>query len=74
MDTVWTQDGLRMDSGETLEGPEIDPGGTRDRPELDHGWTRDGHSLSLELQAYFLSCSWIIVLGQSCLFVYEGSQ
>ena len=58
MDLVWIQDGLGMDSGETLEGPG-----------LDHGWTRNGHntfisyniilketsdSLSLELQAYFL--------------------
>ena len=66
---VWTQDGLGMDSGETLEGPGIDPRGTRDPPRLDHGWIRDGHntfisyniivketsdSLSLELQAYFL--------------------
>ena len=44
MDPVWTQDGLRMDSRETLERPGIDPGGTRDRPGLDHGWTRDGDS------------------------------
>ena len=43
MDPVWTQDGLRMDSGETLERPGIDPGGTRDRPWvgpwMDPGWT-----------------------------------
>ena len=44
MDPVWTQDVLRMDSGETLEGPGIDLRGTRDRPGLDHGWTLDGHN------------------------------
>ena len=69
MDPVWTQDGLGMDSGETLEGPGMDPGGTQDRPGMNHGRTQDGHntflsyniilketsdSLSLELQALFL--------------------
>ena len=40
---IWTQDGLGMDSGETLEGPGIDPGGTVGTTRvglwIDRGWT-----------------------------------
>ena len=66
-----------MDSRETLERPGIDPDWTMDGPGMDIThlyltilYQKRSDSLSLELQAYFLGCSFIIVLGQSCLFIY----
>ena len=47
MDPLWTQDGLRMDSGETLERPWRDPGSTLEGPGIDPGRTIDGPGIDI---------------------------